>query len=369
MAGALAINNTAVIPAQDLRASYITDFVSFVDRGEKTTRTYITNLRQFAAWLAFKTIRRPVRQAVICYRDYLTTEHDAIQYSPVTGWEYRTDHNGNRCRVTCKPNTIKQYLQSIRQFFAWTEAAGIYPNIAANIHAPKVKQTFHRKDALTAADVVTIEESIKDRAQDKATTAAASNKDTAGRVQRATEQGRRDYAMYLLAVNAGLRCIELSRATVGDLEIKGGRAVLYIWGKGCTEPDARKPLAPEVYEALRDYLDNRSDRPTAKSPLFVSTGNRSGGKRIAETTISKLLKKAMTDAGYNSARITAHSLRHTAGTCVQEITGNLFITQKYMRHANPATTEIYLHNDTEKTEAATAAALYSYYHTAGAHIC
>ena len=98
MAGALAINNTAVIPAQDLRASYITDFVSFVDRGEKTTRTYITNLRQFAAWLAFKTIRRPVRQDVICYRDYLTTEHDAIQYSPVTGWEYRTDHNGNRCR-------------------------------------------------------------------------------------------------------------------------------------------------------------------------------------------------------------------------------------------------------------------------------
>ncbi len=49
---------------------------------------------------------------------------------------------------------------------------------------------------------------------------------------------------------------------------------------------------------------------------------------------------------------------------MQEITGNLYITQKYMRHANPATTEIYLHNDTEKQEADTAQRLYNHYHGA-----
>ena len=173
--------------------------------------------------------------------------------------------------------------------------------------------------------------------------------------------------MYTLAVNAGLRTIEISRANVRDLEVRNGRAVLYVWGKGHTEADAKKPLAPEVYAAIRDYLDSRSDRPTANSPLFVSTGNRSGGKRIAETTISKMLKQAMQAAGFNSDRITAHTLRHTAGTNVQEITGNLYITQKYMRHANPATTEIYLHNDTEKQETQTAQDLYNLYHgiTAG----
>ena len=33
-----------------------------------------------------------------------------------------------------------------------------------------------------------------------------------------------------------------------------------------------------------------------------------------------------------------------------------------MRHSNPATTEIYLHTDTEKAEAGIAAQLYSLYH-------
>lgn len=359
MSGA-ALANTP--PAQDLRPALFVDFVQYVDRTEKTTRTYISNLKQFAAWLSFQGITRPTRADVISYRDYLTAEHDAIQYDQGAGWRYRTDATGRRCRIRCKPATVKQYLQSVRQFFKWTAAAGIYPNVAEGIHAPKVKTAFHKKDALTAADVLQIERSLQAEADRKTATATESRKDTAGRIQRATEQGKRDFALYTLAVNAGLRCVELSRATVGDLETRNGRPVLYVWGKGCAEPDARKPLAPEVYAIIKDYLDIRSDRPTAKSPLFVATGNRSGGQRIAPETISKILKRSLIAAGYDSSRITAHSLRHTAGTCVQDMTGNLYITQNYMRHKNPATTEIYLHNDTERAEAETAAALYSYYH-------
>jgi integrase/recombinase XerC len=364
---AITTSSAAITPASDLRPALFEEFITFIDRGEKTTRTYITNLRQFAAYLAYKRIARPQRQDVISYRDYLTAEHEAIQYNPATGWTYRTDRSGRRYTITCKPTTVKIYLQSVRQFFSWTAANGYYPDIAANIHAPKVRQDVHRKDALTAADVLTIEQSIAAAAGAKIEAAEAHSKDTAGRISRATEQGKRLFAMYTLAVNAGLRTIEISRANVRDLEVKSGRAVLYVWGKGHTEADAKKPLAPEVYEAIRDYLDSRGDRPTANSPLFVSTGNRSGGKRIAETTISKMLKQAMQQAGFNSDRITAHTLRHTAGTNVQEITGNLYITQKYMRHANPATTEIYLHNDTEKQETQTAQDLYNLYHgiTAG----
>ena len=352
----------AIIPANDLQTSLFNEFISFIDRGEKTTRTYITNLRQFAAWLKYASIARPIRQDIISYRDYLSAEHDAIQLDAAEGWTYRRDKNGNRIKVKCKPNTIAQYLRSVAQFFRWTAAAGLYPNIAENIHAPKIRHDTHKKDALTAADVLKIEKSIQAAADEKKAAAAMEEKDTAGRIIRATEQGKRDYAMYVLAVNAGLRTIELSRANVKDIEVRNGRAVLYIWGKGHTEADARKPLAPQVYAAIKDYLNTRSDRPTANSPLFVATGNRSGGQRIAETTISKILKRAMQAAGYDSDRITAHTLRHTAGTNVQEITQNLYVTQKYMRHANPATTEIYLHNDTERQETQTAQELYNLYH-------
>lgn len=353
-----------VAPAQEIGQQLFADFVAFIDRTEKTARTYCTNLRQFMAWLRYAAISRPARQDIVNYREWLTAEHDAIELDTATaaGWRYRTDSNGNRRTVTCRPNTIKQYLQSVKQFFSWTAANGLYPNIAANIHAPKIIET-HRKDSLTAAEVQRVEESISLSAAQRQAAAAEAVKDTAGRVQRSTEQGARLYAMYLLAVNAGLRTIEISRANIKDLETKGGQAWLYVWGKGHNEPDKKKAICTEVYAALRDYISLRTDNPNGSSPLFVSTGNRSGGRRIAETTISKMLKAAMQQAGFDSDRLTAHSLRHTAGQNVMQVTGdNIYRTQQYMRHASPKTTEIYLENDSTEQDAAIAQQLYSHYH-------
>ena len=360
-------NRQEIAPAQQFNTGLFNDFVAWIDRSEKTTRSYLTNLRQFMAWLKYAAVVNPIRQDIISYREWLTAEHEAIALDPgsVNGWTYRTDATGNPLKIVCKPNTVAQYLRSVCQFFRWTAANNLYPDIAANIHAPKVKNETHRKAYLNAKEVLTIEESIAERAQERQQAAQEAQKDTAGRMQRSTEQGKRLYAMYLLAVNAGLRTVEISRANIKDLETKGGQTWLYIWGKGHTEPDQRKPLAPEVAAAVKEYLKSRTDKPTGNSPLFVSTGNRSGGKRIAPTTISTMLKRAMQEAGFNSDRLTAHSLRHTAGTAVQEVTGDIYKTQKYMRHSNPATTEIYLHNDTEKAEAGIAQQLYNLYHGTG----
>lgn len=348
----------------EFKPALFTDFVAWIDRGEKTSRSYINNLRQFMCWLKYAEINNPVRNDILSYRQWLAAEHEAIELAPEQpeGWTYRTNRAGERVKLACKANTVAQYLRCVCQFFRWTAANNLYPDIAANIHAPKIRHDTHRKEALAPAEVLDIERSIKERAAEKEQHAQEAQKDPAGRIQRSTEQGKRLYAMYLLAVNVGLRTVEISRANIKDLERKGGQTWLYIWGKGHAEADQKKPLAPEVAEALADYLQSRSDRPTQSSPLFVSTGNRSGGKRIATTTISTMLKKAMQEAGYNSERLTAHSLRHTAGTAVQEITGNLYATQIYMRHSSPATTEIYLHNNTERQEVTIAQQLYSYYH-------
>lgn len=332
---AITVYNREIAPRQ-LNNSLFAEFVAWIDRSEKTTRTYLTNLKQFMLYLQDRGVTEPTREDIVLYRQYLSESR--------------------------KPNTVAQYLRSVRQFFKWTAANNIYPDIAANIHAPKIRHDTHRKEALTAKEVLEIEHSITERAAIRARAAATASKDPAGRKQRSTEQGKRLFAMYLLAVNAGLRTVELSRANIKDLETKGGRTVLYIWGKGHTEPDQKKPLAPEVAEAIKDYIASRTDKPTRNSPLFVSTGNRSRGQRIASTTISTMLKRAMQEAGFDSERITAHSLRHTAGTAVQELTGDIYQTQKYMRHSNPATTEIYLHNETENTEAGIAQQLYNLYH-------
>lgn len=358
------ITTGAELTAQSMGQNLFAAFVEYIDRSPKTARTYLTNFRQFAAWMKFAAVQQPTRQDIINYREWLIAEHDAIELDTTApqGWRYRTDHSGNRQRIVCKPNTVKQYLQSVKQFFSWAAAEGHYPNIAANIHAPKVTDT-HRKDSLTAQEVQTIEKSITSTAEARQAAAADAKKDAAGRMQRSGEQGKRLYAMYLLAVNAGLRTVEISRANIKDLEIKNGNATLFVWGKGHTEPDAKKPLAPAVYAAIREYLDSRSDSPTSASPLFVSTGNRSHGKRIAPTTISTMLKQAMQGAGFDSERLTAHSLRHTAGQNVMQITGdNIYQTQMYMRHSSPKTTEIYLENDSTAQDAALAQRLFEHYH-------
>lgn len=361
------MDNLAVVTASEqreitLQEGLFYDFISFIDRSDKTTKTYLTNFRQFLAWMKFAGITQPTRADILSYRQYLQSEHEAIQYDSVTGWKYRTDSRGHRCIVQCKPNTVTQYLQSVCQFFKWTAAEGIYPDIAANIHKPKIDKK-NKKESFTQEQVLTIENSIEARAKQEQAQAQTAAKDRAGRIERATEQGKRLYAMFVLATNCALRVVELHRLNIRDLKIKDGAGVLYIWGKGRAEPDEKKPLAPEVLAILQDYLNSRSDNKAGNSPLFVSTGNRSKGKRIAVSTISTMLKKAFIEAGYDSDTLTPHSCRHTAAESVLTITGdNIYTTQKYLRHTSPKTTEIYLHKDTEQQEKQIAQQLYKFYH-------
>lgn len=351
---------------QSLTPDLFMEFIEWVDGSERTTRSYITNLRQFAAWMAYTGAHNPTRTDLISYRDWLMAEHDAIQLDPEspTGWSYRTDpRTGKPQRITCKAGTVSQYLRSVKQFFKWTAAAGLYENVGQNVKGPKLRSDAHKKDALDVADVLTIEDSIRQRADKKKASASVSSKDTAGRIQRSDEQGKRLLAMYLLATQNGLRTIELHRANVKDFQTVKGQAWLSVWGKGHTEADQRIPLAAEVADALRDYLASRSDNPTGNSPLFVSTGNRSKGQRIATTTISTMLKRALQDAGFDSDRLTAHSLRHTAGNAAMTVTEkNIYQTQQYMRHADPKTTEIYLHQDNDSQNAKIAQMVYDATH-------
>jgi hypothetical protein len=78
-----------------------------------------------------------------------------------------------------------------------------------------------------------------------------------------------------------------------------------------------------------------------------------------------MLKKAMKAAGYNSEKLTAHSLRHSAAMGALDVTNNnIFESQKYLRHESPATTEIYLHEtaEQEKQQADIAEQIYSLFH-------
>lgn len=288
-------------------------FIDYTDRKDSTIKGYISCIRQFSKWLADNGINQPQREDIKAYRSHLESSGLAI-------------------------GTQQQYLRSVKHFFKWTAAEGLYPNIADNIHGAKIRHDVHKKDALGREDVATIAETI----------------------DRTDEQGKRLYAMYLLCITCGLRTIEINRANVEDLKTVGGKTYLYIQGKGHDDKDAPVLIIPEVKEALNEYFRSRSEKVTPKSPLFTSTSNRSKGGRIATTTISTMLKTMLINAGYDSDRLTAHSLRHTSGTGAYMATGNIYLAQKHQRHADPATTEIYVHAE-EREQRTTEQQVYNYY--------
>ena len=73
------MNGNYSLMAAGFNDSYIDQFLAFIDRGAKTTQTYLTNLKQFAAWMKYQGVVQPVRDDVISFRDYLAAEHDAIK--------------------------------------------------------------------------------------------------------------------------------------------------------------------------------------------------------------------------------------------------------------------------------------------------
>lgn len=296
------------------KPDYFRAYIDYTDRKEKTVKLYLTCIKQFAQYLQLHNIATPTRQTVKEYKAYLDT-------------------------TPLKAATKAQYLGAVKQFFKWTAAEGIYPNISENIHGPKLQKGAHSKKALTPEQTQRVAQSI----------------------DRSTEEGKRLYAMFLLCTVNGLRTIELNRADIADIETIDGHHFIKLQGKGHDEKDQTQELIQPVYMAIHEYLHSRTDSPTKQSPLFVSTSNRSEGQRIAVTTISAILKTMLVNAGYDSDQYTAHSLRHTAGTAAHNAGLTLFENQQLMRHSDPSTTEIYIHDENRaQTESKGRTAIYNH---------
>ncbi len=65
-----------------------------------------------------------------------------------------------------------------------------------------------------------------------------------------------------------------------------------------------------------------------------------------------MVKETLKRIGVDDPRITAHSLRHTAISLSIKHGATLVQAQAMSRHANPATTMIYVHNTERATKGA-----------------
>lgn len=288
-------NNGEIVAPQTVGAELFTRFIDYLDASPKTIDTYTKALRQLSSYFSLNGIRQPHREDIIAFREELKA-------------------SGH------KPTTVQNYITATKLFFRWTAQEGYYPNIADHLKGAKLDRE-HKKDYLTSRQV----------------------KEVLEKIERDSLQGLRDYAILTLMVTGGLRAIEVSRADIGDLRTAGENTVLYVQGKGRQEKTEYIKISPQVEKAIRAYLKSRGDAGE-EEPLFTSLSNNSKGKRLSTRSISGTVKNRLKEAGYNSARLTAHSLRHTAVTLSLLAGKDITEVQQFARHANISTTMIYNHS-------------------------
>lgn len=286
-------------------------FAQFVDVSALTLKSYRSGVKKFLAFVNSQGISQPTRETALEYKRALSEKY--------------------------APATTALYLSSLRRFFSWCESEGLYPNIVSGIKSPKLSHE-HKRDAFGGEELKGI---------------------IAG-MSRESLEDKRNYAMFVLIASCGLRTIEVARASVSDIHRVAGVTVLNVMGKGHTSADAFVKLTPHVERALREYLIARG-HVEEDAPLFASCSRRNYGQRLTTRTISGVCKTAMRQAGYDSKRLTAHSLRHSAITLALLSGMSLQETQAFARHSSMNTTLIYAHNVSRmnsQCEAAVSAVLF-----------
>ena len=288
------VQQNTIAERQTVGAELFKRYIDFLDSSPKTVETYTRALRQLFNYFSLNGITQPTRADILAFRDDLKA-------------------SGH------KPTTVQSYITATKIFFSWTEQEGLYPNVADHLKGAKLDRE-HKKDYLTSRQV----------------------KEVLAGVDRSTEQGLRDYAMLFLMVTGGLRTIEVSRANIGDLRTLGDNSVLYVQGKGREEKTDYVKLSAPAEQAIRAYLKARGEKDE-EAPLFSSTSNNNKGARLTTRSVSGIVKKRLQQAGYDSEKLTAHSLRHTAVTLSLLAGKDITEVQQFARHANIATTMIYNH--------------------------
>ena len=144
----------------------------------------------------------------------------------------------------------------------------------------------------------------------------------------------RDLCILTIFLNCGLRISELTGLDVND--VSGGR--IRVLGKGNKERIVFQNAA--VKNVLSAYLAVREKSAGAESKaLFLSER----GERIARSTVHRLVKVHLGEAGLDAERYSAHKLRHTAATLMLENGVDLRTLQELLGHEHLNTTEIYTH--------------------------
>lgn len=165
-----------------------------------------------------------------------------------------------------------------------------------------------------------------------------------------TWSGRRDHAMFLVAVQCGLRVSELTGVRRGAVTLGTGANIL-VMGKGRRERVI--PLTKQTVAVLKAWFREIPDE--AGAIVFPSVR----GDPLSADGVQYLLAKHITAASTScpslqKRRVTPHMLRHTNAMEMLQAGMDRSVIALWLGHESVETTQIYLDANMEMKEQALA---------------
>ena len=168
-------------------------------------------------------------------------------------------------------------------------------------------------------------------------------------ILRATAANARDHTIFSMALGTGLRLAELVGLNVGDVFAPDGTPRVRVRirpeiAKGGRAADVFLPdrLVTKLKRFWR-WKRQRGEDLAPGAPLFCNQSRHRISKRRVQFAWRTWQKKAGFDRLYPF-----HATRHSAVTAVYRATHDLFLAQRFARHASPLTTVVYTHPSDEE---------------------
>ncbi len=157
----------------------------------------------------------------------------------------------------------------------------------------------------------------------------------------------RDRALIGIMSIEGTRTVELHNLQVKQIVRQGKKTGLRVFAKRASRI---VPLTDTLSQQLEEYLTMRRKVLRRKIKpgdyVFVSVSNNSKGKQLSRRGIRAIVDRYLIATGLKHQEgrtLSAHSLRHTAGTQALRTGSDLRQVQDLLGHADPRTTSIYAH--------------------------
>jgi site-specific recombinase XerD len=179
---------------------------------------------------------------------------------------------------------------------------------------------------------------------DKATVAFLDDAEVAALLaapDRTRWEGRRDHAFMVLAVQTGLRVSELLGLDCGDI-ILGTGAHVRCEGKG--RKQRAVPLSSPVESVLHVWLSERHG--ARNEPAFPTrTGHRLSRDAVQRRISAHALTAATRCPSLATKKLSPHVFRHTSAMALLHAGVDTTVIALWLGHADPRSTNAYLHAD------------------------